>query len=853
MRKAQKQQINEFLDVLKQAHNEIKRQMGNHHIARAMEVLEQCQQGAVQLGELIESIEGTECVTIRLLEDYCEKVYIFYEELGRNMAIQESDERQLCRVYKSNKICEELGMYFLEIKNSVENDIRIRKEVVFLPYKASMWESLESVWQAADADPDCDAYVIPIPYYDRALDGSFCKMHYEGHLYPKYVPVIRYDEYNFATRKPDMIFIHNPYDEYNYVTSIAPFFYSKNLKKYTEQLIYIPYFILREVDADNPNILSEIENYCTTQGVVNADKVIVQSENMKRAYVNVLTKETGEGTRKYWEDKILGLGSPKIDKVLNTKKSNVELPREWVNVVRKSDGQFKNVVLYNTSVTALLKYEDKQLEKIKDVIHLFKENREKIVLLWRPHPLIKAALESMRPQLLRKYEEIVERYKEDGWGIYDDTADIDRAVALSDAYYGDESSVVQLYEETGKPVTIQNIRLMSKRKSAMSCVEIIRYEDRLYLLTRDSQCLFEYSFISEKMRLCGIVGREYGQVFITATLCKNKIYFAPYTADCICIYDILNEKFKYIDLPQTRRDMENREYNVCFSFRNKVYCLGNRGSAILCIDAECDEVEEITEWIYDFKEQNGYITRTFCYRNVCVADECFWVPLEGDNILMQYNMLTGEHCFWNIGKRKIRYATVSFDGNYFWLSGNEDFLVRWDKEKNEIKEYDKFPMGFKAKYKDIGWKDLFSCGYIWKDSIYFTPLNANMAVRLDLITEDMEEIIKIDDKNICFNIQEINDRELYIEEIDETLLHYQSYIVNTNGKYSVKSFDFESKDDLEVLKEIINKGETIKENHMEYLSILFNVLEEEHVWKSNDLHENIGNKIYRLFDLQDRM
>ena len=29
-----------------------------------------------------------------------------------------------------------------------------------------MWDSLESVWQAADADPDCDAYVVPIPYYD---------------------------------------------------------------------------------------------------------------------------------------------------------------------------------------------------------------------------------------------------------------------------------------------------------------------------------------------------------------------------------------------------------------------------------------------------------------------------------------------------------------------------------------------------------------------------------------------------------------------------------------------------------------------------------------------------------------
>ena len=59
-----------------------------------------------------------------------------------------------------------------EIKNSILYDINdSKKEVVFLPYKASMWDSLESVWKAADEDPECDAYVIPIPYYDKNPDG----------------------------------------------------------------------------------------------------------------------------------------------------------------------------------------------------------------------------------------------------------------------------------------------------------------------------------------------------------------------------------------------------------------------------------------------------------------------------------------------------------------------------------------------------------------------------------------------------------------------------------------------------------------------------------------------------------
>ena len=91
---------------------------------------------------------------------------------------------------------------------------------------------------------------------------------------------------------------------------------------------------------------------------------------------------------------------------------------------------------------------------------LSKENKDEVALLWRPHPLIKATVESMRPQLWEEYDRIVKKYQEEGWGIYDDTADVDRAIVLSDAYYGDGSSVVQMYKETGKPIMMQNVEIV---------------------------------------------------------------------------------------------------------------------------------------------------------------------------------------------------------------------------------------------------------------------------------------------------------------------------------------------------------------------------------------------------------
>ena len=81
--------------------------------------------------------------------------------------------------------------------------------------------------------------------------------------------------------------------------------------------------------------------------------------------------------------------------------------------------------------------------------------------MWRPHPLIESTMRSMRPEVFQKYMTLKQRYIAKGWGIYDETADVDRAVVLSDAYYGDSSSVVQLYKQTGKPIMIQNVEIMA--------------------------------------------------------------------------------------------------------------------------------------------------------------------------------------------------------------------------------------------------------------------------------------------------------------------------------------------------------------------------------------------------------
>lgn len=446
--KSGKEQALELGAWMAKGHTAVREAIQAGDLGQVLELLEACQKAAITMGALIEQLEGEGFVTVGMLEAYCEEVYEIYNGLVQGVGAEPEN------MY--SRLDGHLGC----IRKSVEQDVRKRREVVFLPYKASAWGSLESVWRAAMEDPDCDVYVIPIPYYYKRPDRSLGRMCYEGDQYPEDVPVTWYEDYDFAKRRPDMVFIHNPYDEYNHTTSVHPFFYAQNLKKFTEQLVYIPWFTLDEIGPEDERGQQSMDYFVTVPGVVYADKVIVQSEQMRQSYIDCLCRAAGEDTRAVWEKKILGLGSPLADKETGGRQGDrPAVLEEWQKVLKRPDGSRKKVFLYYTSSSMLLQHREKMLKKLEIVLKQFEEQQQEIALLWKPEPLSREVLRSMKLPLRKAYEEIVQRYRTDGWGIYDDTEDARRVVELCDAYYGDGGSLLQLCRRAGKPVMLQNVEV----------------------------------------------------------------------------------------------------------------------------------------------------------------------------------------------------------------------------------------------------------------------------------------------------------------------------------------------------------------------------------------------------------
>lgn len=430
MVKYKKKDILRIIDNLTEMNRTVV-QPENVSLPEAVRLLTDGQEAAIALGTYLETWGGKYSHFVKLLEDYCENIY------QMSLCISKGAERDVLAA----AIREQLGALRDGICSEYPPD---RKEVVFLPYKASMWDSMESVWRAADEDPACDVYVVPIPYYDKAPDGSRGAEHYEGDLYPQDVPVTDYRFYDLRSRRPDMIFIHNPYDQYNFVTTLHPDYYAKVLKQYTETLVYIPYFV-----HQNDRVKEE---YCVLPGTIYADVVILQSEKVKEQYIKYYEEAVGNGNGKF-----VALGSPKFE--VKRKKTEISrLPDEWQRLISHGKEKKKVIFLNTHHVNLMQKYSDRFFLKIERIFTEFK-NKENIILLWRPHPLSWETAKSMNPGVAEKYRQLVEKYKEEAWGIYDDTTDLHRAIMISDAYYGNYSSVAELFRQAGKPVMIMDLEV----------------------------------------------------------------------------------------------------------------------------------------------------------------------------------------------------------------------------------------------------------------------------------------------------------------------------------------------------------------------------------------------------------
>lgn len=714
MRRFERDEIKNLLQTLLKA-TQI---MGTNKNLQQVKILaEDCHDTIVSINEFIR-----EKLSQERYADYCNlmsKVITFYE--------------------KSTILKQINGVYVGEGKLIIDNLKTISKMILeeevqyiitFMPYKSSMWDSMESVWEAAKQDPRCICHVVPIPYYEKDESGEVSTLKYEGNDYPSCVPVMDWRQYELGEIFPDVIYIHNPYDEANYVTTVPEQFYSYNLKPYTDVLVYIPYFVMNPQYSKNMFEVSAL-NY--------VDYIIAQTETTVKEYQKYTSQDI-------WE-KVLPLGNPKVDRIVNNNLKKEDIRDDWKEKIGD-----KRVVLYNTSLSALLKQRGYYTKKLRSVFEYF-QKRQDCILLWRPHPLMESTLKSMASNLLPEYLEIRDFFIREGIGIYDDSADFLEAFNASDVYYGDASSLAYLYEVTGKDVIIQNCQYLRQKDEVERKTPIVQsgvlYENDIYFPASNTNALLKMNVKDRKVEFVGRFPYDDENKIMMFSQCflhGDTIIFIPLLARGIYSYNIVQNEFEFIiDIGDEKAHWAKAvqygdELILVPALSGNISKYSIIKKELANTNIELNDIKGLQfhkfalpytdacmfagklwitcgfkKWIYEVDVEAQTIKRHILNTSsgkglsrVVVVDDKLWITLNRPSIMIKYDVWTGEICEYttfsnekvefNLFENPIKESVVV--GEQIWLlpslgdviaiidkTGKLVRKIELPKEENKVSEY----------------------------------------------------------------------------------------------------------------------------------------------------------------------
>lgn len=520
-------------------------------------------------------------------------------------------------------------------------------------------------------------------------------------------------------------------------------------------------------------------------------------------------------------------------------KNNGVFPPDWKEII-----QGKKVIFYNTGVSSLLQGKTQCIEKMRWVFDFFSQHPE-VVLWWRPHPLEISTVKSMAPELEQLYLQVRQQYKNEKVGILDESADLHRAIAVSDAYYGIWSSVLHLYRFTSKPILFQNLAIQGAEEG-WDIVDFILEGKRVWFITSDLHMLLSSDIENGEMLDAVTLPDELiYQSFSNYNMLKydGKLFLVPGTGKNILIYDIESKSISKINLGRTT---EMIKFGAVHLWKDYLYLFPFAGNEIWKIDLKGKKVTKKINFAFAEKidkvlcenEKGVYFTNNKLLERK--FDNVFFLNFENDRV--EAYVVCKEK---NIYKGIIQYD----ESNFILISSLKREIVLWNKDTGKVQKLVDFPDDYI--FENSNDTQLFFGGKVQNDIYIFSNIKNNILTlnvnnrKISAIAEFGKQEIKLMKRQgeymyiysrteCCFFVINTLNRQIKKKELKTFL--------NQKNKFSHINF-WE--------RAIAKEKNNIEAENATYFSLsnfIFSVGHFEYLTSKRNDYKEVGGEIYNIIN-----
>ena len=301
---------------------------------------------------------------------------------------------------------------------------------VFFLQETFVWPSLESVYDAFIADPDCEAKLVYVPFEHVNKEPTCDDMNTYKDMG---LPVIHCQNYDLEVESPDIAFFLKPYN------SIPKQFYIDDVEKIVRRSVYIPYSV-KWVDHKNMPLLIRYHFQLPLQD--KAWKIFDTPKDIRESYA-IYGKRCGENVET--------IGHPRFDSFHKFTKMRKEIPDNW-----KIKTEGRKVILWNTHFINRSKGNSDSVWATYEIfgekiLSYFLED-ESLMLLWRPHPFFISGLLNSGIRTEKEIDTMKTVIEKSKNLILDTSSDYRQAFSIADALITDASGFLSEFLEVDKPI-----------------------------------------------------------------------------------------------------------------------------------------------------------------------------------------------------------------------------------------------------------------------------------------------------------------------------------------------------------------------------------------------------------------
>lgn len=445
------------------------------------------------------------------------------------------------------------------------------------------------------------------------------------------------------------------------------------------------------------------------------------------------------------------------------------------------------VVLYSTTRAPLPLHSEVYLGVISKTLDYFKNNTDRFLLIWRPHPFLRNELAERYPALLSEYDETVAQFRREGWGRFSISESIDELVEVSDVWYGYYSDVTEKFHLAGKRVIIQSFC-----EEYNFVVGITKYKNYIYGSLYGKNAIIRLDLNTGHMEYVSKFPSQDkcdGVLFHYSNVMNEEIVFVPFLGKNLQFLNLNNNTFRTIklNLRDELRTIGRGDFIRIIPWGNKWYLLPFGYRAILCVDnntGECEHKADLST-LYS-KDKFPYLFTTYVIKN-----NYMFMPSLHDNSVLRFDFETANVHIYHVGSKGIKFNEIVLVNERIYLViKNALGIMEWNPDTLEEELYNDLPKGVlgNEKYCFDDWS-----AKVYENKIYLLPACANSAIKFDISNKTFYRISCFDEymQNVeknrsAFDTVTIAGNQIYAQNQIEQLICFDYETESIGNVYDLK-------------------------------------------------------------------